>query len=192
MDENALRAVAALLEERNAIDAEIARHIGRPMTAGHLGEWIAAQVFDIDLAAAANVRAIDGRFASGPLAGRTVNVKWYPRREGILDLTGAVHPDYYLVLAGPAAPAVTSRGGVRPWCVESVHLFDAPRLLADQRSRGVGTGTASSVPADRWAAAETYPRPADPVLAVHPGQAAVLRRFAPPQDASGIPTQRLP
>jgi hypothetical protein len=40
-----LARVAALLHERNAIDAELARLTQRPMTSGHLGEWIAAQVF---------------------------------------------------------------------------------------------------------------------------------------------------
>ncbi|WP_344141255.1 hypothetical protein [Polymorphospora rubra] len=182
MDEDALRAVAALLGERNAIDAKIAGHIGRPMTAGHLGEWIAAQIFDIDLEPAANARAFDGRFASGPLAGQTVNVKWYLQRDGILDVARSGQPDHYLVLTGPVAPAGTSRGGVRPWWVESVHLFDAGRLVAELESRGVGIGTASSVLSAQWAAAEIFPRPVNPAFAVHPGQAALLRQFAPPEE----------
>jgi len=33
--------------------------------------------------------AFDGRFSSGALQGRTVNVKWYLKREGLLDVTGA-------------------------------------------------------------------------------------------------------
>jgi hypothetical protein len=37
------------------------------MTSGHLGEWIAAQVFDIALEASAVAVGIDGRFRSGPL-----------------------------------------------------------------------------------------------------------------------------
>ncbi|WP_212818343.1 hypothetical protein [Polymorphospora rubra] len=151
MDEDALRAVAALLGERNAIDAKIAGHIGRPMTAGHLGEWIAAQIFDIDLEPAANARAFDGRFASGPLAGQTVNVKWYLQRDGILDVARSGQPDHYLVLTGPVAPAGTSRGGVRPWWVESVHLFDAGRLVAELESRGSASAPppASSPPSGR-------------------------------------------
>jgi hypothetical protein len=35
--------IAALLQERNRIDATIAEIIDRPVTAGHLGEWIASQ-----------------------------------------------------------------------------------------------------------------------------------------------------
>ncbi|WP_327582217.1 hypothetical protein OHA25_40640 [Nonomuraea sp. NBC_00507] len=40
--------IAALLRERNGVDEKIAAAIQRPMNAGHLGEWIAAQVFGID------------------------------------------------------------------------------------------------------------------------------------------------
>jgi hypothetical protein len=57
------------------------------MTSGHLGEWIAAQVFDIELEGSAVAAAIDGRFRSDPLQGQTVNTKWYFKREGLLDTT---------------------------------------------------------------------------------------------------------
>ena len=59
---SALSRVAALLHERNAIDVELARLIHRPMTSGHLGEWIAAQVFGIELEASAVAAGIDGSF----------------------------------------------------------------------------------------------------------------------------------
>jgi hypothetical protein len=45
------------------------------MTSGHLGEWIAVQVLDIELEVSAVSAGIDGHFRSGPLQGRTVNVK---------------------------------------------------------------------------------------------------------------------
>jgi hypothetical protein len=61
-----LAQIARLLTERNAIDDTIAAIIDRPMTSGHLGEWIAAQVFDIELERSAATAAIDGRFRSGP------------------------------------------------------------------------------------------------------------------------------
>lgn len=67
--------IAELLRQRNSIDSEIAHIIGRPMTAGHLGEWIAAQIFDIELETSAVAAALDGRFNTGPLRGKTVNVK---------------------------------------------------------------------------------------------------------------------
>lgn len=101
MDADSLARAAALLRERNAIDAELARIIQRPMTSGHLGEWIAAQVFDIELEASAVAAGIDGRFRSGPLQGRSVNIKWYLKREGMLDTTECAALDYYLVLTGP-------------------------------------------------------------------------------------------
>jgi len=58
--------------------------IERPMTAGHAGEWIAAQVFDIELEMWASQSAIDKRFRGGPLVGRSVNIKWYLERDGLL------------------------------------------------------------------------------------------------------------
>ncbi|MGH4013832.1 MAG: hypothetical protein ACRDSL_07840 [Pseudonocardiaceae bacterium] len=50
--------------------------------------------------------------------------------------------DYYLVLAGPSSAALSSRGGLRPWCIAAVYLFDAKRLLDEQRQRGVKIGVA--------------------------------------------------
>jgi len=73
--------IAELLRERNAVDASMAQVIGRPMAAGHLGEWIASQVFDIELEDSASAAGIDGRFRSRPAQGRTVNVKWYMKHE---------------------------------------------------------------------------------------------------------------
>jgi hypothetical protein len=174
-----LAQIAALLHERNGIDRRIAAMTGRPMAAGHLGEWIASAVFDIELENSAVAEAIDGRFRSGPLRGRIVNVKWYLKREGLLDMSLSPELDYYLVLAGPRAPASSSRGETRPWCIESVFLFDAQGLLAEQRRRGVKVGTASSVLTATWDAAEIYPRSTNPAYWVSAEQAAQLRLFAP-------------
>lgn len=77
-----VKRITELLRERNAVDAEIATIVHRPMTSGHLGEWIASRVFDIELEPTATATAIDGRFRSGSLRGRTVNIKWYLKREG--------------------------------------------------------------------------------------------------------------
>ena len=137
--------IASLLRERNALDERIGAIIQRPMTSGHLGEWIAAQVFGIELAASAVEAGIDGRFRAEPLHGRTVNVKWYLKREGLLDVTESPVLDFYLVLTGPLSAALSSRGGLRPWCIAAVYLFDAKRLLDELRARGVKIGVASSV-----------------------------------------------
>ncbi len=106
-------------------------------------------------------------------------VKWYLKREGLLDVTDSDALDYYLVLTGPASRALTSRGGTRPWCIEWVYLFDAKQLLAQLRARGVKTGVASSVRSEQWAAAEIFPKSTNPLLVVEPAQAALLGLFAP-------------
>lgn len=100
------------------------------MTTGHLGEWNASQVFDIELETSAVAAAIDGRLRAGPLQGRNVNVKWYLKREGLIDMTESPALDYYLILAGRVSTAVSSSGGRRPWCIEAVYLFDAKQLSA--------------------------------------------------------------
>ena len=176
---DSLARAAALLHERNAIDVELARLIHRPMTSGHLGEWIAAQVFDIELEASAVAAGIDGRFRSGPLQDRTVNIKWYLKREGMLDTTESTALDYYLVLTGPPSPAASSQGTTRPWCIEAVYLFEAKQLRSEQIMRGVKRGVASSVIKKQWEAAGIYPSATNPHLAVTPQQAEQLRLFAP-------------
>jgi hypothetical protein len=177
MNDTGLAELAALLRERNAIDARIGELINRPMTAGHAGEWIAARIFDIQLEPTAVAKAIDGRFRSGPLAGRTVNVKWYLKREGLLDMTEAPELDYYLVLTGPKS-TVKDQRNIRAWRVDSVYLFDAQQLLAEQRARGVKTGTAAGVREAQWQAAEIYPSPTCAALQLSEDQRARLALFS--------------
>jgi hypothetical protein len=172
-----MQRIAELLRGRNGIDAEIAGIIQRPMTSGHLGEWIASQVFDIELEASAVNAAFDGRFRSGSLRGRTVNVKWYLKREGLLDTSESETLDYYLVLAGPPSAASSSRGGTRPWCIQAVFLFDARQLRAEQTARGVRHGVASSVIRQQWADAEIYPAANNTLLPVTSNQAELLTLF---------------
>jgi hypothetical protein len=133
--DNDVTRIAGLLRQRDAIDAEIATVIGRPMTSGHLGEWIASMVFDIDLEPSATAKAIDGRFRSGQLAGRTVNIKWYLKREGLLDMTSSPALDFYLVLAGPAVAAASSRGATRPWTWKRF-TYSTPGSSATSRRPG--------------------------------------------------------
>ncbi|WP_063826673.1 hypothetical protein [Parafrankia discariae] len=137
-----LERIAGSLQQRNALDAQIAAVIDRPMTAGHLGEWIAARVFGVELEPSATATAIDGRFTSGPLQGRTVNVKLYLKRENLLDVTESPALDYYLVFTGPASTAGSSRGGTRPWSIAAVYLFrrpaGVPRAPSSRRQGGGG------------------------------------------------------
>jgi hypothetical protein len=167
-----------MLRKRNAVDAEIAVVIGRPMTHGHLGEWIASEIFDIELEPAANAEAIDGHFRTGALAGATVNVKWYLKREGILDMSVSDLLDYYLVLSGPVRSAPAAVLGLRPWRIDAVYLLDARALHADLIDRGRRVGVASSVRSSVWDEAEIFPRPTNPALSLTTEQRAALRGFA--------------
>ena len=179
MDESLAR-IAALLGERNRVDASIAKVIDRPVTAGHLGEWIASQIFDIALAESAANQGFDGRFRSGSLRGCTVNIKWYMKRTGLLDTTEFPDLDYYLVLTGPASPSGSSRGISRPWCIQAVFLLEARQVRAGQVARGVRSGIASSVIRKRWDAAEIYPQARNPLLIATPEQVQLLQMFHPP------------
>jgi len=148
------------------------------MTSGHLGEWIAAQIFSIELEPSAAAAGIDGRFGSGALQGRTVNIKWYLKREGVLDTAKLAALDYYLLLTGPPWAAASSRGTTRPWCIQAVFLFDAQQLRSEQVRRGVKLGVASSVISQQRAAVEIYPMATNPQLTVTSQQAELLRLFA--------------
>jgi hypothetical protein len=130
-----LERLAELVRVKNAADQEIARLIGRPCQAGHVGEWIAAAVFDIALHESATTAASDGIFRSGALAGRTVNVKWYGLAESLLDVHRGEGPDTYLVMTGPRSGAPTSRGRTRPWVISQVYLFEHAVLVAELRGR---------------------------------------------------------
>jgi hypothetical protein len=161
MDDQQYEAVARLLRVRNAIDLELAQLIERPVTTGHLGEWIAAKVFGIALHERASHKGSDGTFTTGPLAGRSVNIKWYTKRENSLDMSSSARPDYYLVMTGPFSNLATSRGSARPLCVEEVYLFDAEALVRALTERGASVGYASSVRVKEWSDAQVYPTSVD-------------------------------
>ncbi len=93
-----LTQLADLIKKRNLLEREITALVGRPAEIGHIGEYIASRVFHIALEESASHKSIDGRFRDGPLKDRTVNIKWYARREGLLDITPDALPDCYLVL----------------------------------------------------------------------------------------------
>ncbi|HYO02790.1 MAG TPA: hypothetical protein VET27_13350 [Mycobacterium sp.] len=111
-----LAELAALLRERNALDARLGRLLNRPVNTGHIGEWIAARIFGIELENAANAAGYDGRFMTGDaLNGRSVNVKAYTKHEAILDINLSAPLDYYLVFTGRKAAGGSSRGTLRPF-----------------------------------------------------------------------------
>ena len=152
-----LRRLASLLESRNDIDDEIAHLIGRPAIRGHVGKWIAQEIFGVRLEENAARVGFDGRFVDGPLAGKTVNVKWYGKREGLLDINPDSAPDYYLVMTGPKAVGMTSRGQTRPLVITEVFLFDGPALVERLRRLRVRLGVATGVRQHEWEEATVYP-----------------------------------
>lgn len=174
---HAIPELARLIRARNELEQAITAIVNRPASIGHLGEFVAAAVFDIALEHSAITKAIDGFFRSGPLAGKSVNVKWYAGFEGILDITPACLPDTYLVLAGPRPAAMTSHGRTRPWLIERVFLFDATTLTNALRARGVKIGVATSVATALWTDAEVYPRANNLALAVSQAERELLGLF---------------
>lgn len=177
MDE--LKRLADLIQARTAIDDSIAALLGRPAERGHAGEYIAAAVFGIRLEQSASCKGSDGVFVAGPLAERSVNVKWYGKHEGLLDINPHGQCDFYLVLAGPGSVALSSRGSTRPWVISSVFLFDVPALMAELQQRGVKIGIATSVHSELWRRAQIYPEQTSSLLILSPEQRRLLALFAP-------------
>ena len=73
---------------------------------------------------------------------------------------------------------MSSRGTVRPFCIEKVFLFDAQRLHAELEQGGAKLGIATSVRTAKWDAAEVYPRSNNPILTVSELQSRQLEMFA--------------
>ena len=175
-----LQNLSDLVAKRNSVSTEISAVIGRPAQLGHLGEFIASVLFDITLEASANNKGFDGRFTCGPLTGRTVDVKTYAKREGIIDLRTKDVPDYYLVLSGPIGPAASSKGQDRPWLLSSIHLFDAPELISSLQLRSIKIGVAASVAKHYWDAAEVFPKPNCDLVELTAEKRTWLGSFAAP------------
>ncbi len=160
-----LETLATLIQRRNVLECEITEIIGRPALLGHVGEYIASMIFDIELEGSATTAGYDGRFRNGPLAGQSVNVKMYGKLENLLDINEKYVPDWLLVLTGPKAKATSSKGLTRPWTITEAFLFDAPGLLARLKIRGVKLGVATSVVSGEWESARVFP--AWPGAALH-------------------------
>jgi hypothetical protein len=171
--------LADLIRSRTVLDNEIATLIGRPAERGHSGEYIAARIFGVRLQESASHKGIDGYFVEGPLAGRSVIVKWYGKQESLLDINLDGPCDYYLVMTGPRGTSMTSRGGTRPWVISYVYLFDMPRLIAVLQARGPKIGIATSLRAEDWRQAEIYPAANNPLMILSEQQKRLLALFNP-------------
>lgn len=173
MDE--LDKLAALIHERNSLEERITAIIGRPASIGHLGEYIASTVFGIRLAENANHKSIDGWFEHGPLQGRSVNVKWYAKHEGLLDMCVGAGPDFYLVFAGPRQH-VGRVIGPRPWLIESVYLFEDSVLRGLISSK---IGIATSVRSEVWERHQIFPTKNLARMELSDEQLHALKSFGP-------------
>lgn len=177
-----LKRMARLLAIRNLLDEEIASLVGRPAEKGHVAEWIAHRIFGVTLADSAVQKGFDGRFADGPLAGKTVDVKYTGLQEAILSVNPDAVPDYYLALTGPKPTAVqwaTSKGQTRPFVITQAFLFDGPALVERLRQRGVQIGAVTSVRTAEWDVARVFPTAAPGApLTLSVTQREALARFA--------------
>lgn len=174
-----LERLASLVRTRNDIDLEMAKLLGRPATAGNLGEFIAAGIFDIELAETGVNPGNDGVFRSGPLQGKTVNVKLYSEDAGGLDI-GPYASDFYLVMTGPK-PTVGPGPRSLPRRIDAVYLFDMDALRKDLTARAVGIGIATSVRKALWQSAQIFPISTEAWFALTPHQLELLTLFAPPK-----------
>lgn len=164
----ALAGLATLLKRRALIDDEISVMIGRPALKGHIGEYVAAAIFDIELNRSGSAKGNDGFFRGGPFRGRRVNVKFYTRWDGLLDMhVGDGAPEHYLVLAGT---------GSGSWGIQDAFLFDHAALIA----AGVRAGTACSVKRALAEAARVYPGRPDGFFELSHEQAAAIECFRAP------------
>jgi hypothetical protein len=176
VDTAILNRLSRLISTINGVSKDIASVIGRPAQIGHLGEFIASHVFDIELERSASNKGFDGRFRSGTLAGNSVNVKWYAKSEAAIDVSIDCRPDYYLVLTGPTGWSQSSRGMDRPWLIEDVYLFEATSLVAALVQRGCKIGVATSVARAYWDSARIYPASSE-LLALTQEQSDALALF---------------
>ena len=177
--------LAQLIRQRNQVDAKIAALIGRPAMSGHIGEFVASHVFGIVLENSATNKGYDGRFASGPLADKTVNIKAYGKRENMLDINPAHIPDYFLVLTGPKSLPSKSIGAHRPWVISEVFLFNGRSLVDLLRARGTKIGIATSVPSSEWKTARIYPLSPTAILKLPDESVHLLNLFGPNEEQNG-------
>jgi hypothetical protein len=114
---------------------------------------------------------------------RRLNPPPWPRRTARLDMTESAALDFYLVLTGPRAAAVSTRSSTRPWHIDAVYLFHAADLLEHQHARNIKIGVATSVLNSQRENAEIFPKPRNPLLPLSPAQASLLRLFADPGES---------
>jgi hypothetical protein len=172
-----------LIRIRNFVNGSVSLITGGPAETGRIAEFVAAQIFDIELAAIFVNKAIDGWFStSTPLAGRSVNVKYRSSSSKRLNIENspllADHPDYYLAFRGPGTSKEPTSEKMLPFVIEAVYLFASRELIPALVSEG-GATIGPSVKTVHWQAAMIYPQQVNQVLILTDEQRAALALFAP-------------
>ena len=175
MDE--LKTLGELIKTKNGIESQISQIIGRPGLQGHMGEFIAGKIFDLELHEDATKRGSDAVFKSGSIAGKNVNIKWYAKRENSLDINSVDPAEYYMVLAGPKSSMGSSRGSDRPLVINHVFLFESEKLISQLKKRAVKIGIATSITQEQWNDAEIFPNQRNNLLLVTEKQKDLLGYF---------------
>ncbi|MCH7904309.1 MAG: hypothetical protein IH944_07045 [Armatimonadetes bacterium] len=173
-----LEELAVAISQVNIASDRVASIIGRPALRGHIGEFIASKVFNIQLHESAAHKGSDGVLLDGVLAGSTVNVKFYGQHDGLLDMSEDALPDVFLVLTGPKGSAASSSGQVRPICIEHLFLIPGTEALADAKSRNVLIGVTTSFPNAFWDEREVYPMSRSKELNLTQDQIPLLKLFS--------------
>lgn len=172
-----LERLVGLIHKRNRLSAEIAGIIGRPALNSHIGEYVASKIFGIELESSATAKGVDGRFKDGSLKDRSVNVKFYGKKENILDISAEPVADYYLVLTGPDGDLSSSRGKTRPLVIFQVYLFNMAKLMPVLWERDVRIGIATSVRKGDWDEAMVYPVQRSGEFVLNDEQIRMIRLF---------------
>ncbi len=149
-----LEQLADLLRVLNTVNHALSGVLGRAANVGNISEVIASEILDIQLAERANHPVFDGVFATGPLQGKTANVKW--RNVGVktINMTDSdTLPDYFLTLTGPKKTGSL----YHPFAIKEVCLFEAAPLVQRLKKEGIPIGFQTRVGAEAWEKARIYP-----------------------------------
>lgn len=174
-----LEQLAMAIRNKNAVDESIARITGRPAQIGHTAEYIASTIFGVKLEQSSKTKSVNRRFTTGALRGKSVDIKWYTRMEGLLVIDPDTPPDYYLVFTGPIGSSTSSRETMHPWLISSVYLFDVNELLGQLDMDRFKPGTATSIAKQLWQEAELYPEQKNDMLVLNAEQLRLLSLFSP-------------
>jgi hypothetical protein len=174
-----LTKLANFIKQRNTLEREITQLIDRPANVGHIGEFVASQIFGLTLLESASNKGFDGFFTELPLKNRTVNIKWTAKNDGLLNINPNALPDFFLVLTGPKSPPVSSRGQFHPWVIKYVYLFESHHLIHDLDNYEVKIGIATSVRKHLWEKSEIYPAH-NSLLEISQEQREALQLFSEP------------